>query len=201
MQRMHLEMLYLEILVFTYNNRFVDGKLHIYGIATRYFLTSFDVHASRLHLWLLGTSLPFWVFIMFKKSYNRFIEVEEKKNLKQLNRITCNGPLYLCPIRALYNHLFIVHCFQFPSSPFLCFLIPTIFCACSFFSYRVNSRWYTCFLIDQEVLQGVWGYNWCKIHRSYIHDPCMPCKCIRWNSLHCTRSKCCKSFNLTQWLY
>lgn len=32
MQRMHLEMLYLEILVFIYNNRFVDGKLHIHVI-------------------------------------------------------------------------------------------------------------------------------------------------------------------------
>lgn len=40
MPKMHLEMLYLEISVFIYNNRFVDGKLHIYGIIARYFLVS-----------------------------------------------------------------------------------------------------------------------------------------------------------------
>jgi len=53
-----------------------------------------------------------------------------------------------------------------------------------------------CFVSDKKVFQGNWYSCWCKIHWSNVHDPCNSGKCIRWNSMHCTWTKCCESHSL-----
>jgi len=48
-----------------------------------------------------------------------------------------------------------------------------------------------CHIADKKIFQGDWCSCWCEIYWSNVYDPCNSSKCIRWNSVHCTWTKCC----------